>query len=66
MADMTNSERKAQFQRAFERLKVAMAALAELDFTNLEMRRELWGEVKMSMSEIEALYPLQTDPLPPY
>ena len=66
MADMTNAERKAQFQREFEHLKVEMAGLAELDFTDLEMRRELWGAVKMRMSSIEALYPLQTDLLPPY
>ena len=66
MADMTDSERKAQFQREFEHLKVEMSGLAELDFSDLEMRRELWGAVKMRMSAIEALYPLQTDPLPPH
>jgi hypothetical protein len=63
MADMTESDRKAQFQSQFEHLKVEMAGLAEIDFVDLEMRREVWGAIKMRMSAIEALYPLHTNPL---
>lgn len=61
MGELTESERRDKFQRAFEQMNVEMAKLPEVGFSNLELRREIWKAANQHRAVIGELYPF--DPL---
>ena len=52
---MDESERRSQFDTAFEHLKAEVAALP--DSEDPEVRENLWRAIRLRVAKIERLYP---------